>query len=145
MSLSPRQRERTLARIVSGHLRLDPPRKMFAGYGGGLDCCGCGEVIDKTQVEYEAVYENGQADHFHLACAGLWDAERRRRDSKATIADAEMIRGWAQETLERAELTVKASSQLRDRANAVSREAEAAIQEGQKMRRGKPGQESAEN
>jgi hypothetical protein len=136
MPLSPQQRERVLASIASGRLRLDPPQKMFAGFGEGRDCCGCGEVIDKTQVEYEAAYENGQSHHLHLGCAGLWDAERRRRYAETTIEDAEVIRKWAEATRERARLTAKESGQLRDRADVVSREAEAALEDNRKMRRG---------
>jgi hypothetical protein len=86
MPLSPEQRDRVLANIAAGRLRLDPPTKMYAGFGAGRTCDGCGEPIDKIQVEHEAVYENGRADssagevfHLHLGCAGLWDFERRRQ------------------------------------------------------------------
>jgi hypothetical protein len=32
---------------------------MYAGYGDGHDCAGCGDVIDKRQVEWEATYGDG--------------------------------------------------------------------------------------
>jgi hypothetical protein len=82
MPLTPEQRQRVLDAITAGRLRLDPPTKMYAGFGAGRTCDGCGEVIDRTQVEHEAIYESdpgaGQAFHLHLGCAGLWDVERRR-------------------------------------------------------------------
>ena len=78
MPLSPEQRACVLANISSGRLRLDRPTKMYAGYGAGRTCDGCGEVIDRTMVEYEAVYEShhngasaGEVLHLHLGCAGL--------------------------------------------------------------------------
>jgi hypothetical protein len=89
MPLTPEQRQRVLDAITAGRLRLDAPTKMYAGFGGGRTCDGCGEVIDSTQVEHEAYYENGrdgasagEALHLHLGCAGLWDAERRRRQDE---------------------------------------------------------------
>jgi len=83
--LTPEQRQRVLDAITSGRLRFDAPTKMYAGFGAGRICDGCGEPIDKTQVEHEAVYESapgdhvaGQVFHLHLGCAALWDVERRR-------------------------------------------------------------------
>ena len=85
MPLTPEQRERVFDAITTGRLRLDPPTKMYAGYGAGRTCDGCREVIDRTQVEHEAIYESepagsgaGRAFHLHLGCAGLWDVERSR-------------------------------------------------------------------
>jgi hypothetical protein len=92
-SLSPQQRAHVLASITSGRLRLDPPKKMYAGYGDGRECTGCGEVIDTKQVEHEAIYENGQAYRLHLACAAVWDVERRRRQhEESLIEDARRTR-----------------------------------------------------
>jgi len=89
MPLSPEQRARVLANISSGRLRLDPPTKMYAGFGAGRACDGCAEVIDRTMVEHEAVYESGrdgtstgEVFHLHLGCAGVVDAERRSRQVK---------------------------------------------------------------
>ena len=58
MPLTPEQRQRVLDAITSGRLRFDAPTKMYAGFGAGRICDGCGEPIDKTQVEHEAVYES---------------------------------------------------------------------------------------
>jgi hypothetical protein len=83
--LTADQRQRVLDAITTGHLRLDPPTKMYAGFGVGRACDGCGEAIDRTMVEHEVVYENGrdgassgEVVHLHLGCAGLLDAARRQ-------------------------------------------------------------------
>jgi hypothetical protein len=62
---------------------------MYAGFGAGRTCDGCGESIDKTQVEHEAVSESGrngasagEVFHLHLGCAGVLDAARRSRQVK---------------------------------------------------------------
>jgi hypothetical protein len=52
---------------------------MYAGYGKGYRCDGCESTILPAQVEYEFEAENGRVIRFHLGCAGLWEAERRRR------------------------------------------------------------------
>jgi hypothetical protein len=46
---------------------------MYAGDGAGHECAGCDEIIDEGQVEYETVYEDGQAFRLHLGCASLLD------------------------------------------------------------------------
>jgi hypothetical protein len=80
MPLSNDARERLLANLDAGRLPPDAPRRMYAGYGQGHACDGCGEIIGPTQlVEYEANYEDGRAYRVHLACAGLWEVERSRR------------------------------------------------------------------
>lgn len=79
MPLIAEARQRILASLDAGRLPLDEPRKMYAGYGQGHVCDGCGEVIGPTQVEYEATYKDGRAYRVHLACAGLWEIERSRR------------------------------------------------------------------
>jgi hypothetical protein len=82
MPLSPEARKSILANLDAGQLPLDAPQRMYAGYGQGHTCDGCGETIDSAQVEYEAVYADGRAYRLHLACAGLWERERGRRSHK---------------------------------------------------------------
>jgi hypothetical protein len=139
MPLSPQQRLRVLAAIDSGRLRLDRPQRMYAGFGAGRTCDGCGEVIDPTQVEHEAVYESGPGGsaageifHLHLGCAGLWDVERHRRQQ------AEDRIQQAQEVGERAETAVKRSGQLQDQADVLAREAETVVEESRRVKRGEP-------
>jgi hypothetical protein len=139
MPLSPEQRQRVLEAITSGRLRLDPPKKMYAGYGDGHECSGCGEVIDRKQVEWEATYENGQAYRLHLGCAGLWDVERRRRQqSESASVEPQRARAQSQAVREQAQATSKDSAQLRDRADVLAREAEAIIEEARRVKRGEP-------
>jgi hypothetical protein len=129
MPLSPPQRQRVLAAIDSGRLRLDRPQKMYAGYGDGAECAGCGEVIDNMQVEWEATYENGQSYPLHLGCAGLWDAERRRRQPPERTSDTAQQREHTQRVLDQAQAAAKDSARLRDQADVLAREAEAVIEE----------------
>jgi hypothetical protein len=143
MPLTPEQRLRVLDAITSGRLRLDAPTKMYAGFGAGRTCDGCGEVIDRTQVEHEAVYERapgseagqdgsaaGQVFNLHLGCAGLWDVERRRRQQAQTNLE------HAQDVRERAQVAVKHSAQLHAQADVLARELEAAIEKSRKVKRG---------
>jgi hypothetical protein len=137
--LSPEQRQRVLDAIDSGHLRLDPPKKMYAGYGDGRECAGCGEVIDNKQVEWEATYEDGRAYRLHLGCAGLWEAERRRRQPREQMReDGRCTREQSQGVREQAQATSKNSAQLRDQADVLAREAEAVVEEARSVKRGGP-------
>ena len=131
MPLSSEQRHRVLVNIASGRLSLDTPTKMCAGYGQGRACTGCGKVIERSQLEWEAVYEDGRACHLHLGCASLWDAERLRR-REDTAAE---IRVQAHAIRERARMTSKESAELRERADLLAREAEAVIEESRQVRR----------
>ena len=135
MPLSPEQHKRVLASINAGRLRLDAPPKMYAGYGSGGDCMACGEVIDKTQVEYEAVYEDGQHIRVHLGCAGLWEVARRRQEQDyAANEDIRTAR-------ENARATAKDSAQLHDQADVLAREAETLIEQSRRVKRGeRPGE-----
>jgi hypothetical protein len=74
-----RVRGKIRAALDAGTLPLVRPPKMFAGYGTGGGCAACGDTIRLGQVEYELSYRDGRAFHLHLGCAGLWDAELRRR------------------------------------------------------------------
>ena len=65
-----------------GVLPSDKPSKMYAGHGTGEPCEGCETPIVPAQVEYEFEAPDGRAIRFHLGCAGLWEAERRRRGWK---------------------------------------------------------------
>jgi hypothetical protein len=137
MPLTAAQRQRILENIASGRLSLGPPAKMYAGYGDGRSCDACGEVIDRTQVEYDATYADGRAHRVHLACAVLWDAERRRRGAGDSASPSE-TRARSQALREEARSTAKESAQLRDRADVMAAETEAVIEESLRLRRGQP-------
>jgi hypothetical protein len=66
-------------KMDAGVLPRDAPPKMYAGYGKGEPCAGCETPILPAQVEYEFEAGDGRTIRFHLGCAGLWEAERRRR------------------------------------------------------------------
>ena len=82
MPLSHHARQRILANLDAGRLPPDAPQQMYAGYGDGHACDGCGEIIGSTQVEWEATYADSRAYRVHLACAALWEAERSRRSGQ---------------------------------------------------------------
>jgi hypothetical protein len=66
-------------KLDTGVLPRDSPAKMYAGYGKGYRCDACETTILPAQVEYEFETEAGRVIRLHLGCAGLWEAERRRR------------------------------------------------------------------
>jgi hypothetical protein len=83
MPFHPDAPARIAAKVESGDLPLDLPRRMWAGRGSGKSCNGCGEVIDPSQVEYEFEAADGHTVRLHLGCASLLEAERRRRAGPA--------------------------------------------------------------
>ena len=129
--VSPEQRQRVLDALSEGRLPLDAPKTMYAGYGTGRVCVGCGEPVHRREVEYEAEYADGRAYLLHLGCASLWDAERRRR---TVNEDAERIR-------EEAQKTAKEAAQLRDRADVLRAESQAMREKAKHV---KPGQDGVD-
>jgi hypothetical protein len=83
MPFHPGTPARIAAKVESGELPLDTPRRMWAGMGSGKPCNGCGEVIDPSQVEHEFEAADGRTVRLHLGCASLLEAERRRRAGPA--------------------------------------------------------------
>ena len=117
--MSFEQRDRVLASIAAGLLRLDSPGKLYSGRGDGTGCDGCGEVIEPTDDQYVAILEDGRRGYrLHRACSVVWDVERWRRRR------------------ERAQETVKKSAELCDRADLLAREAEAAMEQSRRTKRG---------
>jgi len=77
---APNLAQRIRVKLDAGTLPIDDPEKTYGGFGDGRrPCDGCDERIGRGQVEYEKVYADGRAFLFHIGCAGLWEAERRRR------------------------------------------------------------------
>jgi hypothetical protein len=109
---------------------------MYAGYGDGHEWAGCGEVIDATHVEYEAVYEGGPSYRLHLGCGAFRDALRRRLGNERAVMEAtSRIREASQATREDAQAIRKESGQLRDQADVLARVAEAAREYSKRARR----------
>jgi hypothetical protein len=65
-------------KMDAGILPREARRKMFAGFGTGEPCAACDVPILPAQVECEFEAADGRTCRFHLGCAGLWEAERRR-------------------------------------------------------------------
>ena len=80
MPFPPDAAEKIRTRLDQGILPRDAPAKMWVGFGTYRPCSACDEKIFPAQVEYEFVdASDGLNIRFHLGCAGLWEAERRRR------------------------------------------------------------------
>ena len=71
------------AKVASGDLPLNMPRRLWAGTGTGQPCHGCGEVIGPSTTDYEFEAADGRTIHLHVTCASLLEAERRRRTGPA--------------------------------------------------------------
>jgi len=70
-------------KIHDGSLPVDDPLKVWAGIGSGNPCASCEEPILRVQTEYEVMYYDERPSiRLHVACYGLWEAERHRRRSK---------------------------------------------------------------
>ena len=82
MPFPPGLVDRIRGKLDKGALPLEAPNKMYAGHGSGEKCDGCDEDIRQAQVVYEMDYGADRMYRLHLACAGLWDAECRRRGLK---------------------------------------------------------------
>ena len=132
--LSEAQRQRVLDAMSEGRLPLDAPKNMYAGYGTRRICMGCGETIYPTEVEYEAEYGDGRTYLFHLGCAGIWDAERRRRSA---TEDAKTVQDQSEAARAQAQMNAKESAQLRDQADVLAREAEAVREKSKQVKRGR--------
>jgi len=73
--------------------------KRLSRFGSGRACSGCDGVIHPSQIEYEYTTCEEQTVQLHLGCAGLWEAERRRR-------------GWSGPTAPMLDLRAKALAAL---------------------------------
>jgi hypothetical protein len=95
MPFPPPIREKIRRQIIerhdAGRLPTHPSNHMFAGYGTGLPCAACDELIQPDEVEYEFDTDHG-AFPLHLGCAGLWQAECRRRRTRRRRVVAERDR-----------------------------------------------------
>ena len=132
MPLSPEQRKRVLDAISSGRLPAIPPQKMYGGYvGSGRACNGCDQEME---IEYEAHYDGDRTYYLHLGCAALWEIGRHQR-SESAVEDARTIREKSRAMREAARLNAK-EKWLRDHADVLAREPEAAIEKARRAKRG---------
>lgn len=68
-------------RLADGRLPKRRSATMWATFGTGKPCDGCGEPIRATEVEHEVEFEGGGLLRFHAACLTLW--ERLASDSNS--------------------------------------------------------------
>lgn len=61
--------------LASGKLPYEHPMEITGGDGSGEPCALCGELIDRSDIEIEAVYPR-RSLHFHVACNNAWKAAR---------------------------------------------------------------------
>jgi hypothetical protein len=71
--------QRIRDRLDAGALLRIGPKKMWGGFGKRNTCDGCGESIRTTEVESEFKIDADVTYRFHIGCAGLWQAELKRR------------------------------------------------------------------
>lgn len=69
-------RSRALQRIEDGRLPLMLPTRIDAGYGLGVPCDLCDQLIAADKIEYDITNpDSGQRLHFHFACHSAWQRE----------------------------------------------------------------------
>ena len=64
-------------KIDEGRLPREKPVKVWAGYGTGVACSACDDVIRPAQAQYDFT-SDGLELRVHVGCFGLWEAECRR-------------------------------------------------------------------
>ena len=78
MPLPPDAPKKIRDKMDAGELPREASSKMYAGFSKGNVCDGCETPILPAQVEYEFEAADGRVIRFHVGCAGLWEAYRRR-------------------------------------------------------------------
>jgi hypothetical protein len=76
--MPPRWTEIVRQKIDAGLLPVERPPKIWAAFGHGGPCSGCGATITAAQTSY-GFEDAGKSYRLHLGCFGLWEAEQRRR------------------------------------------------------------------
>lgn len=86
----------TLAEIVraklhAGTLPCEEPLKVWFSVGTGNSCAACEQPILPLQTECEPeYYDERPSIRLHVACHGVWEAERRRRDKGRLVAKGDL-------------------------------------------------------
>ncbi|HEV7135057.1 MAG TPA: hypothetical protein VGN43_00345 [Steroidobacteraceae bacterium] len=84
--LQDRLRRIAQARLRSGLLPRQDPKRSFAGPGSGCTCALCDGEILETQVEFELDFgtvepadsQQQRVVYMHLECHQVWEQERHR-------------------------------------------------------------------
>jgi hypothetical protein len=79
-----RFRQKIRDKLDAGLLPREAPATMTEGLGHGSRCDGCDGPIHSAQIECEMTYGD-RAYRLHLGCAGVWDAECRRRGYRSMV------------------------------------------------------------
>lgn len=90
-SRSSEKELRSLARqsISSGRLPVVFSKNVYGGYGSGLPCCLCEQIVEREHVEYEVVDVRTQRTlRFHYVCHAAWQLEcvRAEQGSRSELA-----------------------------------------------------------
>ena len=93
MPVPPEAAQNIRRKLDAGLLPREVVGKMFTGFGHNKRCDGCEMVILANQVLHEFDTPDGRIVRFHLGCAGLWEAERRRRGWLRPSSPSEDDRG----------------------------------------------------
>jgi hypothetical protein len=64
--------QRIAERLNSGQLAAAASVKLWAGFGNGKDCDGCGDPIGPADVEHEHDLADGGTIRLHAPCSVLW-------------------------------------------------------------------------
>jgi hypothetical protein len=64
--------QRISERLADGRLPRSKSTQMWAGFGKGQSCDGCGEAILPNEVEHEHDLTDGKTTRFHAACSVIW-------------------------------------------------------------------------
>jgi hypothetical protein len=64
--------KRIAERLKDGRLPREKSAQLWAGFGKGRACDGCGETIAASDVEHEHDLVSGAIVRFHAACSVLW-------------------------------------------------------------------------
>jgi hypothetical protein len=93
MKKPPTLADTIVAKLDAGRLPREDHTKRWVGDGQNRPCVACEHVILHTQVQHELEFADGRIVYMHISCAGLYEAERRRRgwSSQSTRPDTAAI------------------------------------------------------
>jgi hypothetical protein len=73
---------RIMDKLSQGTLPAADPLKLWTGYGTGLTCDACDEVISASAQEREVEMPNGRTLRLHAPCHELWRALKEARPNR---------------------------------------------------------------
>ena len=79
MQTQPSRADAIRAKLDAGRLPREGHVLLWDGYGQNRPCVACEQAILHSQVQHELQCADGRIVSMHNGCAGLYEAERRRR------------------------------------------------------------------